>query len=151
MEKRLDPARVMPHDVFAKVLDHLDPDTLRRTRSVSRGWSERAGRHAALHRGDGDVSAPTIAQVSDLHAAPLVFFAAKFWTLCLGGRPSVLFDVVRLHPDTARPQVLLMLRMSAVVLLAVPLFALGGTARLWSLFEVSFCLFGSFHFFNMPL
>ena len=120
MEKKLDPVRVMPDAVWDQVLNRLDPHTLSVTRSVSRGWSERASR-SAMKRDDVPVHA-SVEQLQAMHGSVLAFLV-RFWHLAVF-RTTHLFDYVKAHHEVARYRVGVALLASAVLLVLGPPFAL---------------------------
>ncbi len=127
MEKKLDPVRVMPDEVWEQVLNRLDPGTLSVARTVSKGWSERAAR-SAVKREDVAVHA-SVAQLQAIHGAPLAFLV-RFWHLAVV-RTTHLFDYVRAYHEVARARVVAALLASAVLLVVTVPLALKTLASSW--------------------
>ncbi len=114
---KIDPVRVVPDAVWDKVLSNLDPDTLLRTKSVSKSWQARASQNAEK-RDDVPVHASSD-ELHSLHHMSIGALLVRFWHFAVVRQSTPLFDFAKTHPEEAKAKLLLCVRIYALLLLLV--------------------------------
>jgi hypothetical protein len=141
----VDPSLVMPDAVWDKVLSNLDPETLLKSKAVSRTWAARVDQNA-VKRDDVPVHVKGD-ELHELHVMSFVGLFLRFWQFAVFRKSTILFDYVKTHHDVARARVMSCIRIYAFfVLVGTPLLVGSpkGAAMMVQFLEVLFLFLPGF-------